>query len=129
METNNQRHLNFEFASGFDDTLCDNITFHDPAEDINEYPLDLIVGKENPERFTGMDEGKLWVVLELNSQVSPPTLAYEIWQAGGGLLERRDLSWEEINGRAAIAPTPMPLVPARMEAKATKAAAPAQAPK
>lgn len=73
--------------------------------------------QENPERFTGADEGKLWTVLELDPAASPPRLHYEIWQAGGGLLERRALSYAEINGQSKIAPSPMPLLPTRMEAK------------
>lgn len=73
--------------------------------------------QENPERFTGADEGKLWSVLDLDTSTSPPTFHYEIWQAGGGLLERRQLSYEEICGHQKIAPSPMPLVPERMEKK------------
>jgi alkaline phosphatase D len=73
--------------------------------------------KENPERFTGADEGKLWVVLELDTTSPSPTLAYEIWQAGGGMLERRALNWDEINGHTKITPSPFPLRPARMEKK------------
>lgn len=72
---------------------------------------------ENPERFTGADEGKLWAVLDLEAGADPPRLAYEIWQAGGGLLERRELSYDEVNGRAKIASSPSPLLPARMEPK------------
>ena len=45
--------------------------------------------QENPERFTGCDEGKLWVILDLETNVEPPRFAYEIWQAGSGMLERR----------------------------------------
>jgi len=71
----------------------------------------------NPERFTGADEGKLWVILELDTAASPPGLAYEIWQAGGGRLERRELTADEVNGRARIAPS-RPLMPVRMEKKA-----------
>lgn len=70
----------------------------------------------NSERFTGCDEGKLWAVLDLDPSANEPKLAYEIWQAGGGLLERRELSYDEVNGRAKIAPSPV-LLPARMEAK------------
>lgn len=73
--------------------------------------------RENPERFTGADEGKLWAVLDLDTAGDSPRLAYEIWQAGGGLLERRELSWEQVCGRERIPPSPSPLVPARMEAK------------
>ena len=71
----------------------------------------------NPERFTGADEGKLWAILDLDPSADPPKLHYEIWQAGGGLLERRELSYDEVSGRAKIAPSPTPLLPGRMEAK------------
>jgi alkaline phosphatase D len=71
----------------------------------------------NSERFTGSDEGKLWAVLDLDPSAKEPQLAYEIWQAGGGLLERRELSYDEVNGRAKIASSPV-LLPVRMEAKA-----------
>lgn len=73
--------------------------------------------QENPERFTGADEGKLWVILDLDPSAEKPQFHYEIWQAGGGLLERRELSYEEVSGRAKIALSPMPLVPERMEKK------------
>ncbi len=73
--------------------------------------------RENPERFTGADEGKLWMVLDLDPAVSPPAFHYEIWQAGGGLLERRALPYEEISGHRAIAASPAPLLPERMEKK------------
>lgn len=72
--------------------------------------------QDNPERFTGIDEGKLWIILDLDPSASPPKLQYEIYQAGGGLLERRDLSYDEVNGRKKISPSE-PLLPARMEAK------------
>lgn len=72
---------------------------------------------ENPERFTGADEGKLWAVLDLDTSTSPPSFHYEIWQAGGGLLERRQLSYDEVSGRAKIAPSPFPLLAERMEKK------------
>lgn len=75
---------------------------------------------ENPERFTGADEGKLWMVLDLDPSTSPPSGHYEIWQAGGGLLERRALSYDEINGRQKIAHSPTPLLPERMESKPPK---------
>jgi len=72
---------------------------------------------ENPERFTGADEGKLWAVLEFDPAVTPARLHYEIWQAGGGLLERRELSYDEVSGRQRISLSPMPLLPERMEKK------------
>lgn len=76
---------------------------------------------DNPERFTGADEGKLWAVLDMDPSASPPSFHYEIWQAGGGLLERRQLSYDEISGRQKITPSPMPLLPERMEQKKNKA--------
>ena len=73
--------------------------------------------KPNPERFTGVDEGKLWTVLELDTTDRPPRLTYEIWQAGGGLLERRELTYAQVCGRETISPSPFPLLPFRIEAK------------
>ena len=73
--------------------------------------------KPNPERFTGADEGKLWVVLELDTTDRPPRLAYEIWQAGGGLLERRELTYAQVCGRQTIPKSPFQLLPVRMEGK------------
>jgi alkaline phosphatase D len=70
----------------------------------------------NPERFTGYDEGKLWAVLELDPTAAEPQLTYEIRLAGGGLLERRSLSYDEVNGRKRIEPSPE-LRPERMEPK------------
>ena len=70
----------------------------------------------NPERFTGCDEGKLWAILDMDVTAEAPRLAYEIWQAGGGQLERRELSYDEVNGRSKIALSP-PLLPDRMESK------------
>jgi alkaline phosphatase D len=72
---------------------------------------------DNPERFTGADEGKLWAVLDLDASASPPSFHYEIWQAGSGLLERRQLSYDEVSGRSRIAPSPLPLLAERMEKK------------
>ena len=73
--------------------------------------------QKNPERFTGADEGKLWAILDIDTNAESPSLHYEIWQAGGGLLERRALSYDEVSGRTRIEPSPMPLLPERMEAK------------
>ncbi len=65
--------------------------------------------RPNKERFTGHDEGNLWVVLDLDTTGPEPAIAYEIWQAGGGLLERRALSWAQLHGQEAIAASPTPL--------------------
>jgi alkaline phosphatase D len=73
--------------------------------------------KPNPERITGWDEGKLWFILDLDTTKDEPVIAYELWQAGGGRLERRELTWSQINGRENIDPSKPPKPP-RMEAKA-----------
>ncbi len=66
----------------------------------------------NTERFTGHDEGCLWMVLDIDTTATVPAVTYEIWQTGGGILERRTLTWDEVNGHP-IAPSPMPLHSAR----------------
>ncbi len=63
----------------------------------------------NPERFTGHDEGCLWMVLDIDTTGAEPSLTYEIYQAGGGMLERRPLTWDQVNGRAKIEPSSTPL--------------------
>ena len=78
--------------------------------------------KPNPERFTGWDEGRLWFVLDIDTTKASPEVAAELWQAGGGRLERRTFTWDQINGREKIALSPSPLKPARAEVKVTKPA-------
>lgn len=78
--------------------------------------------KPNPERFTGWDEGRMWFILDLDTTKPEPVAAVELWKAGGGRLDRRILTWDQVNGRAKIAPSPLPLKPARMEVKSSKPA-------
>jgi alkaline phosphatase D len=78
--------------------------------------------KPNPERFTGWDEGRLWFVLDLDTTKPEPSVAAELWQAGAGRLDRRVLTWDQVNGRAKIAPSPFPLKPERAEVNETKPA-------
>lgn len=78
--------------------------------------------KPNPERFTGWDEGRLWWVLDLDTTKPEPAVAAELWQAGGGRLERRVFTWNQVNGREKIAPSPFPLKPGRAEVKDAKPA-------
>jgi alkaline phosphatase D len=70
--------------------------------------------KPNPERMTGWDEGRLWFVLDLDTTTPEPKVAYELWQAGGGRLERREVTWAQINGREKMEPSKPPKPP-RME--------------
>ncbi len=72
--------------------------------------------KANPELFTGNDKGKMWVVLDFDTATGTPRFSYEIQQAGGGLLERRELTMDELNGRAKIAPSTL-LAPAHIGKK------------
>jgi alkaline phosphatase D len=58
--------------------------------------------KANRERFTGHDEGRLWGVLDIDTTVSPPRVAYEFWQTGHSMRERRELSWAQLHGREKI---------------------------
>lgn len=62
--------------------------------------------RPNPERFTGHDEGRLWGVLDIDTTVSPPRVAYEFWQTGHSMRERREISWAQLHGREKIELTP-----------------------
>lgn len=56
--------------------------------------------------------GKMWSIFEVDTTGEVPKVAYELWMAGNGLLERRELTWDEVNGRAKIKPSaPLPRVP------------------
>ncbi|MDB6152200.1 MAG: hypothetical protein JWL90_653, partial [Chthoniobacteraceae bacterium] len=69
--------------------------------------------RPNPERFSGYDEGSLWMILDIDTTGAQPQLAYELWLGGGGLLERRSLTWDQLHGKEPIAASPAPLQPAR----------------
>jgi len=58
----------------------------------------------NPERFTGYETGRLWGVLDIDTTSADPSVAYEFWQAGGGRLERRKLTWAQLHGQEKIGP-------------------------
>jgi alkaline phosphatase D len=73
---------------------------------------------QSPELWLSCSEGKMWSIFEVDTTGSEPKLAYELWHAGGGMTERRELSWDEVNGRAKIPPSP-PL-PKGSAAKKTK---------
>jgi alkaline phosphatase D len=62
--------------------------------------------RPNPERFTGYDTGRLWGVLDIDTTTPEPAIAFEFWQAGGGCLERRALTWAELHGRAKVELSP-----------------------
>ena len=64
------------------------------------------------ELWISCSTGKMWSIFEVDTTKETPAVAYELWQAGTGLLERRELTWEQVNGRAKIPPSlPLPRVP------------------
>jgi alkaline phosphatase D len=66
--------------------------------------------KDTPEEILKCNVGKLWCVFDIATTAgAEPKVNLEVWQAGGGMLERRAFSWDEINGRGKIAPSlPLP---------------------
>ncbi len=48
----------------------------------------------SPETFTLQYDGKMWMVLDIDTASSPPAVTYEIWKAGDGLIESNPLSAE-----------------------------------
>ncbi|WP_395740395.1 alkaline phosphatase D family protein [Prosthecobacter sp.] len=58
--------------------------------------------RANQERFTGFDDGRLWGVLDIDTTASPPRVAYEFWQTGHSMRERREISWAQLHGREKI---------------------------
>ena len=53
--------------------------------------------------FFKYTEGKLYVVLDIDTTPTPPEVAYEVFRAGDGRIERRNLSWDQINGKETFA--------------------------
>jgi alkaline phosphatase D len=64
------------------------------------------LGKPTPEMWLHCTLGKMWSVFEVDTSTPEPKVAYELWLAGSGLAERREFSWDQVNGRAKIAPSP-----------------------
>ena len=64
------------------------------------------IAKVTPETWLGCSIGKMWSVFEVDTSGETPKVAYELWLAGAGLAERREFTWDEVNGRARIAQSP-----------------------
>jgi alkaline phosphatase D len=64
------------------------------------------IAKITPETWLACSIGKMWSIFEIDTTGDTPKVAYELWLAGGGLAERREFSWDEVNGRAKIPPSP-----------------------
>ncbi len=57
----------------------------------------------NPgEMFMLHDKGNFFVVIEVDPTAAQPNLIFEVHQIGKGIVRRRQLSWQEINGEALI---------------------------
>jgi alkaline phosphatase D len=57
----------------------------------------------NPdEMFMLHDDGNFFVVFEVDTTAAEPALTLEVYQVGRGLVRKRALSWQEINGDASI---------------------------
>ncbi len=54
------------------------------------------------EMFMLHDQGNFFVVLDADTRTEPPRLVIEVHRVGKGMVRRRHLSWEEINGEARI---------------------------
>lgn len=57
----------------------------------------------NPgEMFMLHNQGNFFVVIEVDPKAEQPDLIFEVHQIGKGIVRRRQLSWQEINGEALI---------------------------
>ncbi len=57
----------------------------------------------NPdEMFMLHDKGNFFVVIEVLPTAAQPNLIFEVHQVGKGIVRRRQLTWQEINGEAQI---------------------------
>lgn len=63
--------------------------------------------KNLPDMFLNRGAGKMYCVLELNGTVRPPVATLEVYRAGEGQIERRELTWDQVNGRERIEPLPV----------------------
>ena len=59
-----------------------------------------------PEMFLNQSEGRLYCIFDVDTAVSPPRVALEVYRAGDGLVETRAFTWEEIEGITPIPPLP-----------------------
>lgn len=59
-----------------------------------------------PDMFMRQNEGKLYVVLDTDTRVSPPKVVLEVHRAGDGIVYKRELKWDEINGKVRLETLP-----------------------
>lgn len=61
-----------------------------------------------PEMFLNLGTGKMFCVFDVDTTVNPPAVVLEVYRAGDGLVDRRDFTWDEINGKNRLALLPVP---------------------
>ena len=64
-----------------------------------------------PEMFCNFPEGKMYCVFDVNTEGPEPTMSLEVYRAGAGQIYRRELTWDEVNGRAEIPKLPPSVKP------------------
>ena len=67
-----------------------------PMGSSNERNPKAVVASET---FSVRYEGKMWMVLDVDTTPQEPVVGYEIWQAGEGLIESRVLPGEVMKGQ------------------------------
>ena len=50
----------------------------------------------------------MFCVFDVDTTASPPAVALEVYRAGDGVVDRRDFTWNEINGKQRLALLPVP---------------------
>ncbi len=61
-----------------------------------------------PEMFINYGSGKMYSVFDVDTRADEPMVTLEIYRAAEGLLEKREFTWDEINGRTNIPELPQP---------------------
>lgn len=68
----------------------------------NNYPTPNL-----PEMFLNHGVGKLYCVFDVDTRSEVPQVILEVHRAGEGLIDRRDFTMDEINGKARLATLPV----------------------
>ncbi|MBT5927813.1 MAG: hypothetical protein HOH33_14470 [Verrucomicrobia bacterium] len=68
----------------------------------NNYPTPNL-----PEMFLNHGTGKLYCVFDIDTRKDTPKVVLEVHRAGEGLIDRRDFTMAEINGKARLATLPV----------------------
>jgi alkaline phosphatase D len=61
-----------------------------------------------PNMFLNIGQGRLFCVMDVDTRATPPTMHLEVYRAGDGIIDHRDFTWDEVNGRARLATLPVP---------------------